>query len=84
MSELDEAWSEVEAALPEGWRLSGLTSAGFWPQWLASAMTALPTADQECDHGIVHRGKREHASAIGLTPESALRDLAGKLREVVA
>lgn len=77
---LEAAWKAAEAALPEGWRLTGLTSAGFWPRWHASAITAGKEANV-CDHGAIHN-EYGHAGAIEDSPTAALQALASKLRSI--
>ena len=65
---LDAAWSEAEAALPEGWRLRVETGDSLDPKpyWALASLQF----DKE---GVVETG--------GSTPAAALRALAAKLRE---
>lgn len=69
---LDSAWAEAEAALPDGWDLSGVENAseGSGRYWTAGAF--LPW--DESAHDVI---------ADGPTPAAALRALAAKLREAM-
>jgi hypothetical protein len=66
VDDLDVAWAEAEAALPEGWAIEGIYGDNR-DDWTATAWNE-PHAEYDRGHGP--------------TPVAALRALAAKLREV--
>jgi hypothetical protein len=85
--ELDAAWAEAEAALPEGWIVFGVakgyeTDDGWAPEdeWRATAVR--PEPDQfRSDGRAVSVETITAEQGKGETPAAALRALAAKLRE---
>lgn len=72
--ELDAAWAEVEAALPEGWAILQLHHTAMMDQrWQAEAQSRVGP--------VVMWNKVRTVIAEGLTPAAALRALAAKLPE---
>lgn len=66
---LGAAWAEAEAALPEGWWITALTTRGFGDkEWHVTAENAINQS-------------RLSADGYGPTPAAALSALAAKLRE---
>lgn len=83
---LDEAWAEAEAALPEGWRIFGVSEPaetraldGVRRYW-ASAHG--PVVRGRCDMGREH-DEYPRENGYGPAPADALRDLARALRAAV-
>lgn len=69
--ELDRAWAEAEAALPEGWAVNLLWGTITEERWAVSA-GPFPSVPE---HAALHQ------VAGGPNPAAALRALAVKLRE---
>lgn len=71
--QLDAAWAEAEAALPEGWRISNLLG---WSEWVAQAEPKPAYKGNGRSSTWLGRGAR------GPTPAAALLALAAELRNV--
>ena len=75
---LDEAWAAAEAALPEGWRLQGVTPGGPIGSWRAEAVGR--THLRRDPMGLYP----DVATGGGPTPIAALLALAQALSEPVS
>jgi hypothetical protein len=73
MGDLDAAWAEAEAALPEGWRLAVQRTDEDFDTWAATGVSQA-FFDGESDDA--------YADGQGPTPAAALRALAVALAEV--
>ena len=69
-SELEEAWAEVDAALPAGWTVNRPTLSDGDRRWHVLA------ADRRRS-----RKRPDYVEGVGMTEAQALQDLAGLLGE---
>jgi hypothetical protein len=78
--ELDLAWAEAEAALPEGWAITSVERFHDLDGSLSPWSVTASASDTTCPH--CGADEQHYTIAQGPTAAAALRALAAKLREV--
>jgi hypothetical protein len=80
---LDAAWAEAEAALPEGWTLSGVHRSGQRGQTKRQAYIAAAWGGRLLGQSVAPSPEKGRRIAYADSPAAALRALAKRLREMV-